>query len=131
MGRYYMGDIEGKFWFGIQSSSDAEYFGAVEDNWTQYEVYVDSLEDEVKPGLKECLKEMGVFKERLDKYFLVNNGYNDETMAKEMSKEYNEDITEGKITEMLTIYARHGLGLQIETWMEKNPGENCKFSAEM
>ncbi len=27
MGRYYSGDIEGKFWFGVQSSDDADFFG--------------------------------------------------------------------------------------------------------
>ena len=27
MGRYYHGDIEGKFWVAVQSSTDAEYFG--------------------------------------------------------------------------------------------------------
>ena len=27
MGRYYEGDIEGKFWFGVQSSDDADFFG--------------------------------------------------------------------------------------------------------
>ena len=27
MGRYYTGDIEGKFWFGVQDSTDADYFG--------------------------------------------------------------------------------------------------------
>ena len=27
MGRYYKGDIEGKFWFGVQSSADADFFG--------------------------------------------------------------------------------------------------------
>jgi hypothetical protein len=27
MGRYYSGDIGGKFWFAIQDSCDAEYFG--------------------------------------------------------------------------------------------------------
>ena len=27
MGRYYSGDIEGKFWFGIQESNDADNFG--------------------------------------------------------------------------------------------------------
>ena len=27
MGRYYHGDIQGKFWFGVQSSSDASHFG--------------------------------------------------------------------------------------------------------
>lgn len=26
MGRYYTGDIEGKFWFGVQDSDDATYF---------------------------------------------------------------------------------------------------------
>ncbi len=25
MGRYYEGDIKGKFWFSIQNSNDAEY----------------------------------------------------------------------------------------------------------
>ena len=28
MGRFYTGDICGKFWFAVQSSNDAEYFGA-------------------------------------------------------------------------------------------------------
>jgi hypothetical protein len=27
MGRHYSGDIEGKFWFGVQSSDDASLFG--------------------------------------------------------------------------------------------------------
>ena len=30
MGRYYNGDISGKFGFASQSSSDGEYFGAVQ-----------------------------------------------------------------------------------------------------
>ena len=29
MGRYYSGDINGKFWFGTQSSGDASHFGGV------------------------------------------------------------------------------------------------------
>ena len=28
MGRYYNGDIEGKFWFGVQSSDDGDFFGS-------------------------------------------------------------------------------------------------------
>ena len=27
MGRYYRGDIEGKFLFGVQESNDADFFG--------------------------------------------------------------------------------------------------------
>jgi hypothetical protein len=32
MGRFYTGDIEGKFLFGVQSSNDAEFFGVVPKN---------------------------------------------------------------------------------------------------
>ena len=28
MGRYYSGDIEGKFMFSVQSSDDADFFGS-------------------------------------------------------------------------------------------------------
>lgn len=27
MGRFYSGDIQGKFWFGVQDSDDADFFG--------------------------------------------------------------------------------------------------------
>ena len=30
MGRYYNGDIKGKFWFGIQKSDSASRFGGTE-----------------------------------------------------------------------------------------------------
>ena len=32
MGRYYDGDIEGKFWFGIQDTSDGDFFGKQHQN---------------------------------------------------------------------------------------------------
>jgi len=31
MGRYYTGDIEGKFWFALQDSDDATHFGGTHD----------------------------------------------------------------------------------------------------
>jgi hypothetical protein len=37
MGRYYYGMITGKFWFGIQSSNDAEEFGGVASKVYEYE----------------------------------------------------------------------------------------------
>lgn len=38
MGRYYSGDIEGKFWFAVQSSNAADRFGVSgnEPNFIQY-----------------------------------------------------------------------------------------------
>jgi len=57
MGRYYSGDIEGKFWFGTQPSNDAEQFGAnqVESNYINY--YVDDIQ-EVKSRLIEIFDEL-------------------------------------------------------------------------
>ena len=37
MGRFYTGDIEGKFWFGTQSSDDATHFGVNPE--IQYDYY--------------------------------------------------------------------------------------------
>ena len=41
MGRYYEGDIEGKFWFGIQSSDDADFFGSAGFQPDYLEYYFD------------------------------------------------------------------------------------------
>ena len=111
MGRYYNGDIEGKFWFGTQSSND-------------------SLEDEVLPGIEDCRKELGHWEKRLAKYFKEKNGYNYITMAKELTDKYNQNINQEELEGMLTIYARLGLGIQIRDWMVANPGENLNFEAE-
>ena len=46
MGRYYNGDIEGKFMFGVQCSTSGERFGAQEvaSNWIDYEIDRDDFE---------------------------------------------------------------------------------------
>ena len=52
MGRYYEGDIDGKFWFAIQDSNDGEFFGAEEQesNWIDY--YLHKEEFEESDGIK-------------------------------------------------------------------------------
>jgi len=56
MGRYYDGDIEGKFWFAIQSSDDGEFFGA-EPQETDYIPYYLSKENfEKTKGIEICRK---------------------------------------------------------------------------
>jgi hypothetical protein len=46
MGRYYSGDIEGKFWFAVQSSTAADRFGAShnEPSYVEYCYSEDDLE---------------------------------------------------------------------------------------
>ena len=54
MGRYYSGDIDGKFWFGVQSSTVGEdRFGCVEYNPDIVEYYADK---EMLPTINEELK---------------------------------------------------------------------------
>ena len=51
MGRYYGGDIEGKFWFGVQSSVDARHFGAdPEESEKVYSYCGDSCPREAEEG---------------------------------------------------------------------------------
>ena len=38
MGRFYSGQISGKFWFGVQSSTDASYFGVEPTDIVNYHV---------------------------------------------------------------------------------------------
>lgn len=55
MGRYYTGDIEGKFWFAVQSSDDADFFGVEgnEPSEIEYCYEEDNLPD-VKEGVEKC-----------------------------------------------------------------------------
>jgi hypothetical protein len=59
MGRYYSGNIEGKFWFGTQNSDAAEQFGAVA-NEPNYINYLADNSEVCKTRIKELLAEIGV-----------------------------------------------------------------------
>jgi len=64
MGRYYSGDIEGKFWFACQSSNDADHFGVEGTPPDDRLNYYFKLKDMplIEEGLELCvntLKEFG------------------------------------------------------------------------
>jgi hypothetical protein len=132
MGRYYSGDIEGKFWFGVQSSDDANYFGGVEveveDEESEevmsmeYFFEKEDLED-INAGIKECLDGLGEAKQKIDGYFETRSGYNDITMSEELG------ISVEKLRDNLTLYARLRLGNQIKECVEKRG--KCYFTADL
>ena len=124
MGRYYSGDIEGKFWFGVQSSIDADFFGVEgqEPNYREY-WYEDEHKEVVKKGIAECTKKLGKYKVKIDKFFKKKNYYNDEQLRKEL------DISKDKTRELLVWYARLGLGEKIEKCLKKTG--SCQFQAEL
>ena len=123
MGRYYSGDIEGKFWFGVQSSTDADFFGATgyEPNYVEYYFTEDELPD-IKAGLATCKKELGRWLKDIDKFFEEVNGYNDQIIA-----EHGFNVKE--FNEKLTWYARYKLGKKIYDCVKKNG--SCEFQAEL
>ena len=130
MGRYYTGDIEGKFWFAVQSSQDGEFFGAQEDkNYINY--IVAEKDNQVKEGIEECLKELGNWKERLDQFFGQTNGYNNEMIVKYWKDEFHEVIPDDAIRRQLEWYARLRLGKQIQKYFDENLGRDCYFEAEL
>lgn len=128
MGRYYTGNIEGKFWFGIQSSSDGEFFGMEGQEHNTIPYYSDNM-GLAKKGIDLCVETLGDDKKILDDFFEANNSYNDNMIVKWYKEKHNKEVTEGDVHDMLTWYARLSLGKKIVEAMEKEG--NCYYDAEM
>ena len=124
MGRYYTGDIEGEFWFAVQSSNDADFFGVTGYQPDRLDYYFDKEEDlaGVNSGIDHCMLQLGKFKKKLDAFFEMNNGYNDEMIMESFG------ISKERVKVLLEWYARLKLGTKIKECLEKN-GE-CSFDAE-
>lgn len=125
MGRYYSGDIEGKFWFGVQSSRDPEFFGgqAVEPGHVEYYFEKEDLPAIIE-GLRKCEEALGEHRQTLDTYFEVTKGYTDEELATLLGQP-DEKSANG----LLEWYARLELGEKIKACVEEH-GE-CAFDAEL
>ena len=120
MGRYYNGDIDGKFWFALQPSDAGVRFGAVEIEpyCIEYEVDRKSYKAIVKE-LEDIKSTTGI--DKIDAMFEKVNGYNDDTL-----KEY------GVSKEELTNYADYEMGKQIKNWFDDNPDDDIlSFQAEI
>lgn len=109
MGRYYSGDIEGKFWFGLQASDAPIRFGGVEQEpaYITYYFEEENLE-EIEQEIKAIEEKLGAKKEVIDKFFENHNGYT-EPILKEISISSDE----------LLDYADLSLGIQIRDCVKK------------
>lgn len=124
MGRYYSGDIEGKFWFGIQSSDAADRFGVFGQAPNYLYYYFDR--DDLPSIEKELLTIeiiLGEYLEKLNKFFDEHNGYTDN-----MVEDYLQ-IDEVKRELYLAQYADYKLGVQIRDQIIEN--DFCEFQAEL
>lgn len=120
MGRYYDGDITGKFWFAVQPSNAPTRFSKraqLEPSYIEYWFDEEHLPD-VQKELRRIEKKMGKNMDKFENFFSEDRGYNDD-MLKEAGLPLN----------MLGEYADYKLGKKIEESII-NTGQ-CSFSAEL
>ncbi len=137
MGRYYSGDIEGKFWFAVQDSRDASHFGGTESPIVDEEGneiigfhYLFTKEDlpDIQDTLDMCLAGLGDNKEKLDQFFEGCVSYNHKQVAEHLGIEGDEKEVKTLTLAMLMLYARLELGEKIKTCVEESG--QCDFEAE-
>ena len=115
MGRYYTGDIEGKFMFAVQGSDAGERFGAVESNVISYSVSRGCY-DEIVNELKS-IEDSGCL-ERAE--VIMREGY-----------ESPSHFAQTPETKDLEEYADYRMGKKIKQWFDDNPKEDyLYFEAE-
>ena len=105
MGRYYNGDIEGKFWFGIQSSTSASRFGVypTRPNYVNYFFDKSDLKT-LQEELAWIEKDLGKDFKILQEFFKEPRGFNDETIAELLDT--TKDLARAKVQ----WYADYELG---------------------
>lgn len=124
MGRYYSGDINGKFWFAVQSSNAADRFGVEGNDPNFINYYFDKERDleTVQLELKDIETTITLDNiKKLDDFFKTTNGYNDKILKKHNLLEvWNQHKFD---------YADYILGKKIEECLLKNG--YCGFEAEL
>ena len=82
MGRYYSGDIDGKFWFGVQSSDAADRFGVqgYQPNYLEYYFSEENLQD-VDDEINRIENELGDKLQKLNEFFANKVSYSDDELG--------------------------------------------------
>ena len=124
MGRYYSGDIDGKFWFAVQSSDAADRFGVIGDtpNYLVYHFTTEDLES-VQKELQSIRENLGNYLTMMDLFFADRSSYTDEQLATDL--QVDDDVLRYYLSE----YADYQLGIKIEAKLIE-AGE-CWFEAEL
>ena len=123
MGRWIQGDIEAKFWVGIQPSDAADRFGVIGVQPEELYYYFQ------KEDLESVETEIEVIEKKLDKYlplmvqfFTGKDCYSDEKLATALG------ITTSETKILLRDYADLELGRLIRDCIKEQG--SCEFTAE-
>ena len=126
MGRYYDGDVEGKWWFGVQSSDTPERFGG-------YETHIDYTicnDDTFKSGIKLIKEDLGDKLEWLQQFFDENNGYNDAMLMEFMIKK-NPRYDKSELSQDLENFADYEFAMQVKEYFDDTGEEYCNVNSEL
>jgi hypothetical protein len=119
MGRYYSGDIEGKFWFGLQSSNAASRFGGTIEEPQFIHYYFDMLDlASVQYELLNIEESLGSKVTVIEDFLRDNKAYNYEMLS-----------AVGISRDELSEYVDFRLGREIADCIIRN--ESCSFKAEL
>ena len=125
MGRYYSGDIEGKMWFAVQESNDADNFGVIGE--PSNDLYYHFNEDNIRGINKElakCRESIGTDSlEIMDRYFKKHRTESHQALDDLVIK-----IGDTEYKKLKEYYARIELGEQILACIRDN--DECNFSVE-
>ena len=126
MGRFYNGDVEGKWWFGVQSSNTPEKFGG-------YETRIDYIicnDDMFKNRMKSIKNELGNKLPIIERFFEHSNSYNDEALHKCIASKIKgyklEDVHKD-----LEDYADYCFGKEVQQHFEESGEDYCNVSSEL
>jgi hypothetical protein len=120
MGRYFSGDINGKFWFGTQSSDAADRFGVTGYKPEYLEYYFDK--DEHLEGVEKEIKNI---EEGLGEKLAVIQEFFKGKLSYSSSDLHEAGITDDELSE----YADLELGIQIRDCLVESG--YCSFEAEL
>ena len=83
--------------FGVQSSSDADFFGV--EGEARFLNYSYSEEDlpKVEEGIKECEGVIGEYLVHIEQFFKENDSFSSERLAKYLSNVLDKNVTEENV----------------------------------
>lgn len=102
MGRFYYGDINGKFWFGVQDSTSIEKYGGTAEQEFEWNGCGCCAEEDCEDDHCDCYDSYEAHKEDLD----------DEEPAIEANDNANFSITKAKFEEVALPWLRENADLQ-------------------
>jgi hypothetical protein len=126
MGRHYNGDVQGKWWFGVQSSHTPLRFGG-------YETHIDYTicdDDTFKNRMKRIEDDLGDRLPILEKFFKEEPYYNNEKLHKYMSK-HIEGYELESVSQDVEDYADYCFGKEVQRHFKESGEDYCNVNSEL